>query len=197
MKGSKGLKEFCDDLASPEPAPGGGTAAAAAGAMAASLLSMVCGITLKSRKHEANWPKLTLLKDRADRSASMLLESADLDAQMYLTLVRHARAKREAPGDDRAAAAYEEAVRGAIEVPTSTAEMCVGVLRLADEVASVGTKSASSDIEVARLLAAAGADGAVANILINLPSCGDTSFRERAKERADALSREKAGLTAR
>lgn len=197
MKGMKGLKEFCDDLASPEPAPGGGTAAAAAGAMGAALLSMVCGITLKSKKHEANWPRLGLLKRRADEVTSLLLGSADLDAETYLTVVRSARARRDAPDDRGAAAAYEEAVRKAIEVPTSTAEMCLEVLRLAGEVASVGTKSASSDIEVARLLAAAGVDGAVANMMINIPSCPDQSFAASTREKAEGIAREKAGLTAR
>ncbi len=197
MKGSDGLRAFCEDLASPEPAPGGGTASAAAGAMAASLLSMVCGITLKSKKHEANWPALEALKSRADELGSLLLKHADLDAMTYLEVVQRARAKREAPGDEKAAAAYEEAVHKAMDVPASTAEACVRVLSLAREVAAVGTKSASSDIEVARLLAAAGADGAVANVMINLPYCADASFAARARGRAEALAREKSGLLAR
>ena len=197
MKGSDGLRAFCEDLASPEPAPGCGTAAAAAGAMAASLLSMVCGITRKSKKHEANWPALGVLKNRADELGSLLLKHADLDALTYLEVVQRARAKREAPGDEEAAAAYEEAVHKAIEVPASTAEACVRVLSLAREVAAVGTKSASSDIEVARLLAAAGADGAVANVMINLPYCADASFAARARGRAEALALEKSGLLAR
>ncbi|MGD9962732.1 MAG: cyclodeaminase/cyclohydrolase family protein [Thermoplasmata archaeon] len=197
MSGFEGLKAFCDDLASPEPAPGGGTAAAASGAIAASLLSMVCGVTLKSKKHEMNWPRLELLKERADELGALLIKHAEMDALSYLTVVRHARAKREAPGDEEAAAAYEEAVRGAIEVPTSTAEACVEVLRLADEVAAVGTKSASSDIEVARLLAAAGVDGAVANIMVNLPSCADASASARARESAERINSEKGALLAR
>lgn len=196
MKGITGLKAFCDDLASPEPSPGGGTAAAAAGAMAASLLSMVCGITLKSKKHEANWPKLAILKERADNLTSLLLNSAEADALAYDSVVSAARAKRENPGDKRAAATKEAAVRAAIDVPTSTAGFCVDVLKLAHEVASVGTKSASSDIDVAKLLAAAGADGAVANIMINLPYCEDASFAARSKERAEALGRDKARLLA-
>lgn len=197
MSGFEGLKAFCDDLASPEPAPGGGTAAAASGAIAASLLSMVCGVTLKSKKHEVNWPRLGLLKARADELGALLIKHAEMDALSYLTVVRHARAKREAPGDEKAAAAYEEAVRGAIEVPTSTAEACVEVLRLADEVAAVGTKSASSDIEVARLLAAAGVDGAVANIMVNLPSCADASVSARARDNAERINSEKCAVLAR
>ena len=191
MNGMDGLKAFCDDLASDRPSPGGGTAAAAAGAMSASLLSMVCGITLKSRKHEQNWPALADLKSQADELAALLLKSAEADAASYDAVVRTARAKRESPDDRRAEAAYDEAVQKAIEVPASTAEMCVKALELAREVASVGTRSAASDIEVARLLAAAGAEGAVANIMINLPYCRDATYSSRARERAEALRRRK------
>jgi formiminotetrahydrofolate cyclodeaminase len=194
LKSVKGLEAFCKDLASDEPAPGGGSASAAAGAMAASLLSMVCGVTLKSKKHEANWPRLTALLGRAQVLADRLLRNVEADSLAYQSIVACSRAKRAAPGDGKAAAAYEGAVRSAMEVPASTAEACIEVLRLAQEVAAVGTKSASSDIEVARLLAAAGVDGAVANIMVNLPYCSDQAYVARAKDTADELSREKARL---
>lgn len=196
MKGIEGLKVFCDDLASDDPAPGGGTASAAAGAMAASLLSMVCGITLKSKKHEEHWPRLASLRRRSEDLRSLLLKHADLDAIMYLVVVRKARARRESPDDKKVSAEYADAIRKAIEVPMNTAELCIGVLKLADDVAVLGTKSAASDVEVARLLAAAGADGAVANVMINLPYCADAVYVAKAKERAEVLAKEKAGLVA-
>lgn len=192
---TKGLRDFCEELASAEPAPGGGTAAAAAGAMAASLLSMVCGITLKNVKHETNWPKLELLKRRADQSTQLLLRSADLDEVAYRLVVKTARTKRGTPDSEKAERAYQEAVRMAITTPMSTAEQCVGVLKLSHEVASVGTRSASSDVEVARLLAAAGADGALANVMINLPSCSDASFSSAMTEKVEALRTEKCRLS--
>ncbi len=193
MNGMDGLKAFCDELASDEPSPGGGTAAAAAGAMSASLLSMVCGITLKSRKHEKDWPRLAALKAQTDELAALLLKAAGADATSYQEVVRAARARRGSPDDQRAVDAYDDAMKKAIEVPASTAEMCVRALELAREVASVGIKSASSDIEVAELLAAAGVEGALANIMINLPYCADKSYSARAGERAAELRRRKDG----
>jgi glutamate formiminotransferase/formiminotetrahydrofolate cyclodeaminase len=191
LTSAKGLKAFCDELASAEPSPGGGTAAAAAGAMAASLLSMVCGITLKNKKHESNWSKLAMLKEESDALSSLLLRLAADDALAYDRVVETTRAKRAAPADGKAAAAYADAVRVAMEVPMSTAEACVKVLRLSEKVSSIGTKSASSDIEVARRLAGAGVDGAVANVLINLPYCEDASFASTAKSKAEELRRER------
>ncbi len=194
LKGFKGLEAFCKDLASDEPAPGGGSASAAAGAMAASLLSMVCGVTLKSKKHEANWPKLALLRRRADSLAGMLLRAGELDSTAYMALVVRAKAKRADPEDSKAMAAFDEAVRATMEAPAFTAKHCLEVLRLAQDVTALGTKSASSDIEVARLLAAAGVEGAVANVMVNIPYCSDQAYAARAKEAADEALREKARL---
>ncbi|MEW5747305.1 MAG: cyclodeaminase/cyclohydrolase family protein [Candidatus Thermoplasmatota archaeon] len=194
LKGFKGLEAFCKDLASDQPAPGGGSASAAAGAMAASLLSMVCGVTLKSKKHEANWPKLALLRRRADSLSGLLLRTAEADSAAYVMLVIRAKAKRADPSNHKAVAAFDASVRSAMDIPASTAEQCLAVLRLSQEVAALGTKSASSDIEVARLLAAAGVDGAVANVMVNIPSCSDHAYAARAKEAADEALREKARL---
>lgn len=197
LRGADGLRAFCEDLASPEPSPGGGTASAAAGAMAASLLSMVCGITLKNKRHEADWPRLSELRDRAEELRSRLLRQAELDAAAYQEVVLRSREKRMSPGDAPAADACEMAVQEATRVPMSTAEACIQALRLSLEVAKVGTKSASSDIEVATRLAEAGVDGAVANILVNVPYSEDEAFRALARERADQLSHEKKALVAR
>jgi len=194
LKSAKGLRSFCDELASAEPSPGGGTAAAAAGAMAASLLSMVCGITLRSKKHQENWPKLATMKEEADSLSAVLLALAADDALAYDEVVGASRAKRDAPHDGAAKAAYDAAVRRAMEVPMSTAEACIKVLRLSGFVSSLGTKSASSDVEVARRLAGAGTDGAIANVLINLPYCGDGALASDTRHKTDRLAREKTGL---
>jgi len=196
LTSAKGLRAFCDELASAEPSPGGGTAAAAAGAMAASLLSMVCGITLKNKKHEANWSKLAALKEESDALSSLLLRLAADDALAYDRVVETTRARRAAPADGKAGTAYADAVRVAMEVPMATAEACVNVLRLSEKVSSIGTKSASSDIEVARRLAGAGVDGAGANVLINLPYCEDATFASAAKAKVDELEREKTRMLA-
>lgn len=196
LKSAKGLRSFCDELASSEPSPGGGTAAAAAGAMAASLLSMVCGITLKSKKHEANWPRLASMKEEADSLSALLLGLATDDALAYDQVVEASRAMRGSPQDAKAKAGYQSAVRRAMEVPVSTAEACVKVLRLSGPVASIGTKNASSDVEVARRLAGTGVDGAIANVLVNLPYCADETFSSAAKKRTEELGSERASLLA-
>ena len=45
------VQEFLDDLVSKTPAPGGGSVAALMGATAASLVSMVCNLTIGKKKY--------------------------------------------------------------------------------------------------------------------------------------------------
>lgn len=196
LRSAQGLQEFCRDLASPEPSPGGGTAAAAAGAIAASLLTMVCGITLKSKKHEQSWDRLEVLRRGSEGLSSRLLSLAAADASAYDRMVEAGRAERQRPDDTGAVAAYAEAIKRATEAPMSTAEACVDVLRLAKEVDALGTKSASSDVEVAEHLASAGAKGALANVRINLPYCREGSFVELARANIMRVERELDGLGA-
>lgn len=184
MRSGKGLEEFCRELASPEPSPGGGTAAAAAGAVAASLLSMVCGVTLKNKRHEHSWEQLRALRTRADELAERLLSLAEEDAAAYDRMVETGKAGRQRPGDEGAAADHSEAVARATEVPMRTAESCAEVLELAGEVGRLGTRSASSDVDVARHLAVAGAKGGLANVMINLPYCTGKAYADEVRARA-------------
>ena len=45
------IREFLDELASPSPAPGGGSAAALAGAIGAALVAMVCRLTIGRKNY--------------------------------------------------------------------------------------------------------------------------------------------------
>lgn len=157
---------------------------------------MVCGITLKNTRFKDNWPRLASLKEEADALSALLLRLAADDAMAYDGVVMASRARKESPDDQDARDAYRDAVRRAMDVPMATADGCIKVLRLSALVASLGTKSASSDVEVARHLAAAGIDSAVANVLVNLPYCEDQRFAAEAKERTAQVSREKADLLA-
>jgi len=187
LRSGDALGRFCEDLASDRPAPGGGTASAAAGAMAASLLSMVCCITLKSKKYEESWPEIGELRARAERLQKLLIRLAAEDAEAYDELSAAMRDARKSPGDDAARSRRADALEHAIDVPLRTAEACLEVLRMSSEVATKGVKSAASDVEVAELLARAGIDGALANVAINLPECDDGELASETKRKVDAI----------
>lgn len=184
LRSQRALGSFCRELASDTPSPGGGTASAAAGAIGASLLAMVCGITAKSKKHAKDAPALRRLGRRLQRLSDSLVTLAARDADAYdgVVLAIRRRRNKETPENARG---VEAALLSAAEVPMRTAKACVEVLELSRTVAKLGSKSASSDIGVAVLLANAGFNGAAMNVQINIEGLKNES---RARRTAKTLS---------
>ncbi len=182
MKDFDVLRGFCLELSSDQPSPGGGTAAAAAGAMAASLLAKVCAITAKSKKHEAKKPALEKLQASLTALRDDLVSHAKEDADSYDKVVLASKARR-AHENPKTVENFQKALGHAASVPLETASACVDVLEKAVHVADLGTKSASSDIGVAVLLAEAGFKGAAMNVNINLGDLSDASFARQAIDR--------------
>jgi glutamate formiminotransferase/formiminotetrahydrofolate cyclodeaminase len=177
MKGLEGLRSFCDDLASDQPAPGGGTAAAAAGGMAASLLVMVCAITRKSKRYEASWAEMDKLRPELEACRERLISLSAEDSHAYEGVVEAFRARKEADTEENRER-VEKAIANATDVPQMTASECIKVLEFADSVAQYGSKSAYSDVGVAVLLANAGLKGALMNVMINVEGSKDDAYKE-------------------
>lgn len=184
MKDSRALKTFCGELSTDAPSPGGGTAAAASGAMAASLLVMVCGITAKNKKHAANKKKLEALRHVLERKRDDLIALAREDARAYDMVVRAIREARAERGRD-SLPAVKKATMYAAKVPMRTATLCIDVLKGAVKVSELGTRSASSDVGVATLLAHTGYMGAAMNVRINLASLDTSAFARTVARRLE------------
>jgi glutamate formiminotransferase/formiminotetrahydrofolate cyclodeaminase len=186
------LRAFCDELAEATPSPGGGSAAAASGAIGASLLAMVCGITANSKKHAHKKPQLDELRDVLLFIQNDLIENARLDAQAYDKVVEAARNRRENP-DERTEALFDTAIRHAADVPLRTTELCAKVLELSVAVSGLGSRSAASDVGTAVRMAEAGFMGAAMNVYINLRSIKDAGHARALSEKVEkfAVSAEK------
>ena len=192
LKDLKGLSEFCAELSSDAPSPGGGTASAASGAMSASVLAMVCQITRKSKKHEEQWHELEMMTDSLLTLRDELVQLAMEDARAYDALaeaLRRRRTETTAETED----AVQTALGDAIEVPQKTARACARILEMSSRVAEIGVRSAYSDVAVAIYLAEAGVKGALMNVSINLEDSDDLDYVESMKkdvrEQSDRASR--------
>lgn len=183
------LRSFCLELSNDKPSPGGGTASAAAGAMAASLLTMVCEITMRSKKHAKSRPELMNLMSVIIANRDELVALSLEDAQAYDQVVDAAKEKRADSGDS-GEKKYQRALRHACEVPQSTAAACLRVLEAAVAVAGLGLRSASSDVGVAIHLARAGLEGAMMNVRINLDGITDLAFVKAAKAKLDVQKKQ-------
>jgi formiminotetrahydrofolate cyclodeaminase len=168
-------------LASPDPTPGGGTAAAIAGAMGTSLLLMVTGLAKSKNNLDDEKAALSKARTRLEPIAARLMELADADTQAFDEVMAAYRLPK-ATDDDKAARtrAIQAALRGATEVPLETLRAGVDAITHARMVAQYGNQSAASDVGVAIGLLKAAADGAAANVRINLTGLKDEAFKTAA-----------------
>lgn len=164
------VSDLLERLSSSAPVPGGGSAAALAGALGASLVAMVCELTVGRAAYADAEPIAREAGEAARELRDELMELAERDAAAYDAVVRARKLPRESEAQQAArSAAIDAASVIAAEVPLQVARVAVRVLDLAERIAPVGNRNAVSDAGVAALLAAAAIRGAVLNVRINLP----------------------------
>jgi glutamate formiminotransferase len=162
-----GIEPFIEQLAAPTAVPGGGSASAAAGAMAAGLAAMVAGMSRGKKAYLAYEPELSAALAKLGALREELKAAIDADAASYETVVAAYKAqKTAAPADGSAAVA--RALRGAASVPLRVAQISAEIATLVSELRSRTNPRMGSDLTVAASLARAAAEGALANVEINL-----------------------------
>jgi formiminotetrahydrofolate cyclodeaminase len=97
-----------------------------------------------------------------------------------------------APTDEQAAraAAIQQALRGATDVPLNVLRQSAAALRLSTAIAAHGHRAAASDVGVAVALLRAGARGALLNVRINLESMSDAAYAAAVAAEAGGLANE-------
>lgn len=180
--------DFLDRIAGPEPTPGGGSAAALAGATGAALVEMVCGLGKTRLGVPEERPRLDAARAGAKDAGARLRSLIDEDALAYDAVLAAFRLPKASEDEKtRRKAAVAAAMKRATEVPLSTAEACLVVLKAAQEAARHGNPSALSDARTGAALAWAGLAGALENVRINAPEEG---WGASVLGRADALEQE-------
>ena len=188
-------RPFLDAVAAPAATPGGGSVSAFAGALAASLGQMVAGLSRKKKSQATIVDRLSDALEKMRCAADELAEAIDGDAASYDAVMAAFKLPQ---NDAEEAKAREQAIqaatRGAAEVPLHVADRTVALFERLGQLAPIAAASMKSDLEVARLLAAAGAKGALANVEINLDGITDAAYVTSMRERVSAL-RERLGET--
>lgn len=184
------LSTFLDALASSEPTPGGGTAAAIAGAMGASLLMMVAGLS-KSRSG-AEEERVALAEARAALASvrERLARLADIDTEAYNEVMSAYRMPKTTDAEKASRNdAIQRGLKAATNAPLDTLRAASEGLRLARVVAQHGNPSAASDVGVGVGLLEAAAEGARANVRTNLENIQDDAFKTAALESVEKFTR--------
>jgi len=188
MLKKKSISDFCSDLASEQPTPGGGSGAAAGGALGASLVGMVAERTLERHKASALAQQLHELRDRSAAVRRTLLDLIDKDAASYNEVMAALKLPKATEVEkQRRHAALQKAFMFASEVPVTTAESCLTVLDAAQALAPHMDPQLSSDLATGALLAHAGALGAILNVEANAPFVRDAGVAGRLRERSTQL----------
>jgi len=190
-------RPFIDAVAAPSATPGGGSVSALAGALAAALGQMVAGLSRKKKAQLTVVDKLSDALEQMRKTSDELAAAIDRDSSAY-DAVLAAFKMPQGDGEEIKArdAAIQAATRGATEVPLEVATSTVALFERIGQLAAIAAASMKSDLDVARLMAAAGAKGALANVEINLDGIKDAGYVTAVREKVAAL-RERLGETSR
>lgn len=188
------VAQFIGQLASGEPVPGGGSAAAIAGSLGGALVAMVSALSDGRPKYAEHQPLITKARAAGQDLADRFLALADEDAAAFAGFGVAMKMPRDTDEEKAVrAAAISDAAIAATEAPFKTVQTCAEMAGWAEALAGRSNKNASSDLEVASLMAVAAAEAAAANVYINLPSIADQALAkdllERTKLLVDEISR--------
>jgi formiminotetrahydrofolate cyclodeaminase len=179
---------FLDAVAAPTATPGGGSVSAFAGALAGALGQMVAGLSRKKKSQSAFVVKLSEMLDRLRRTTEDLTKAIDRDAEAFDTVMEafklpHGEASENA-GRDKA---IQAATKRAAEAPLQVADVTVALFEQLVQLEAITAASMRSDLQVARLMAAAGARGSLANVEINLDSLHDAAYVSKLRNKVASL----------
>lgn len=180
--------DFADEVSSETPAPGGGSVAALAGSLSASLSAMVANLTHAKKEFADRQLLMNNLAVQAQKLKARLLSAVDEDTQAFNRIIDARRLPKDNP---EAAAHRSQAMRQANEhataVPLGVLRKAVELAELSGELITQGNPNSVSDAAVASAMAAACAEGAYYNVLINLQGIEDDDFTSQKRQEAEHL----------
>jgi len=163
--GHEPIASYAARLAARTPTPGGGSAAGVVAALAAALGEMVIAYSIDPAKPAED---LTAVAHSLTEGRHRFLELADEDAQSYDGVRTAKKARKEHANDPAYQAAYASALEHSANVPLETARRAVELSR---RLAAVGERTRAalkSDLTTSLALFRAAAEGALANVEVNL-----------------------------
>ncbi len=181
-------RPILEAVAAATPTPGGGSVSALAGALAAALGQMVAGLARKKKSHAQYVEPLSAAIAELETRARDFAGAMDRDAASYDAVLAAFKMPKESAEDQRRRdAAIEAATRGATEVPMGVAEAAADLLERLRQLEGITPASMASDLRVGKVMATAAANGALANVQINLETLSDSAYVSKMNSRAAAV----------
>ena len=179
-----GVEPFVEQLAAPTAAPGGGSASATSGAMAAALGGMVAGMSRGKKAYLQYERELSDAIARLSELREQFKAAIDADAESFNEVMAAFKKAKDHP---EAQPEVEAATQKATLIPLTVAEGAREVRQIIESLRPITNPRMSSDLTVGLALARAAAEGALANVEINLGDLKDGAFVSDVRRRVTAL----------
>jgi glutamate formiminotransferase / formiminotetrahydrofolate cyclodeaminase len=163
--GGESIASYAARLAARTPTPGGGSAAGVVAALAAALGEMVLAYSVGPSNPDG---ELSALHASLGEARERFLRLAEEDSRSYDSVRAARRLRKERPEDPAAQMAVVSALRGAAVVPLETARRARAAAASLAAVRPRTRAALASDLVTSLAMFRAAADGALANVAINL-----------------------------
>ncbi len=165
------LQQYLDDLASKQPAPGGGSASALSGAMGAALASMVVRLTLGKTENASAQREIEEMLHQTEQLRLRFQQLIQEDIEAYGNLSASFKMPRETAEEKTArSSAIQERLLKAALVPLEIAERAAELAGYCQRIAEIGNVTVLSDIATGVMLANGAASGAGWMVQVNIRS---------------------------
>ena len=167
------MDRFLEELSSSAPTPGGGGARALIGAVSCALCSMVANLTTGKKKYAMYQDKIDEYLLILSEKLTTLKEDIELDATAFAPLAKAYSMDKNAPDYD---IVMQTAIKNAAEAPLKITRDIYSLVSIIEDLETMGSRLAISDVAVAATAAVTALKGAVMNIYINTKSMKDTAL---------------------
>jgi len=185
MNINQSMKQYFEDLSSNSPTPGGGNVAALCGALASSLGTMVCNLTIGKKKYIDVEAEITSLKEKLENFKKEYFDLASKDNDAFDKVMEAFKLPKESDEEKKIRdSKIEEATIHAAEVPAEVMRISLEVLPILKVISEKGNKNSLSDAGVAISLIKTAVQSAYFNVLINCSSLNNQTIANEIRKRA-------------
>lgn len=188
MNLEKTLQEYLTELSSNSPTPGGGNVAALCGALASSLGTMVCNLTIGKKKYAEVETEISEVKTKTESYSLKFVELGKKDNEAFDKVMEAFKLPKESESEKEIRTSkIEEATIGAAEIPSEVIKNCKELLPFLKTLLDKGNKNSASDAGVAVALVDAAAKSANLNVLINCASLNNQTIANEIRKQTEIL----------
>jgi formiminotetrahydrofolate cyclodeaminase len=175
------MERFLKKLSSTAPTPGGGSASALAGALSASLVAMVAGLSFKKDKTKRKG--MEGIREKGLSIQKRLLQATDEDSKSFDAVIKAFRLPRNSEKERlHRVKEIQKAYQRATLIPQLVCQQSLQLLEYSETLIIKGNPNAISDAGVAAFLADAACAGGllnIKNIKINLAALTEQNFAKK------------------